>query len=410
MPPTAFLHPFARTGAAADHFLTIVRGDGALVYDTDGNAYVDGMGSLWYANAGHGRTEIADAAAEQMRTLAAYHTFDRFTNEPTERLCGMLVERCHVPDTRVFLCSSGSEAVDSALKLARLTHALRGEPERTVVIARLPSYHGVTYGGLTLTGLPANQEHYGPLLPDVVQVPYDDADAVRAAMTEHTGRVAAVIGEPVIGAGGVYPPPEGYWPQLRRLCDEHGALLIADEVICAFGRLGRWWGSEHYGVRPDLMTFAKGVTSGYVPLGGVVVGRVVRDALEADPDFLLRHGHTYSGHPAAAAAAIANLEVTEKEGLLERARAVGERLAAGLRELQRDGLLAEVRGAGAVWAAGLHEDLDAPTLREHMLADGVVTRPIGTSTLAFCPPLVITDAQVDQCVEAVGAAVRAARA
>ena len=409
MPPTAFLHPFARAAADAEHFLSIVRGEGAVVYDADGRAYVDGMGSLWYANVGHGRAEIADAVAEQLRTLAAYHTFDRFTNEPSERLSRMLVERCHVPDARVFLCSSGSEAVDSALKLARLTHALRGEPQRTVVIARLPSYHGVTYGGLTLTGLPANQEHYGPLLPDVVQVAYDDADAVGRALVEHEGRVAAVIGEPVVGAGGVYPPPDGYWPALRRLCDQHGALLIADEVICAFGRLGRWWGSEHYGVTPDLMTFAKGVTSGYVPLGGVMVGPAVREALEADPDFLMRHGHTYSGHPTAAAAAIANVEITEKEGLLERALVVGERLSSGLRELERDGVLAQVRGAGAVWAAGLHDDLDAPSLREHMLGSGVITRPIGASTLAFCPPLVITDAQVDQCVEAVGAAVRAAR-
>ena len=220
-----------------------------------------------------------------------------------------------------------------------------------------------------------------------------------------------MIGEPVVGAGGVYPPPDGYWPALRAAVrSSTGRCSIADEVICAFGRLGSWWGSEHYGVvTPDLMTFAKGVTSGYVPLGGVMVGAAVREALEADPDFLLRHGHTYSGHPTAAAAAIANVEITEKEGLLERALVVGERLSSGLRELQRDGVLAQVRGAGAVWAAGLHDDLDAPSLREHMLGSGVITRPIGASTLAFCPPLVITDAQVDQCVDAVSAAVAAAR-
>jgi putrescine---pyruvate transaminase len=221
--------------------------------------------------------------------------------------------------------------------------------------------------------------------------------------TERGPEVAAVIAEPVIGAGGVFPPASGYLQTVRRLCDEHGAFLILDEVICGFGRLGRWWGAERYGVTPDLTTFAKAVTSGYQPLGGVLVGRAVRDRLEADPTFLLRHGHTYSGNPASSVAALVALDITRREGLLDRAAKVGERLASGLRALQDDGRIADVRGDGAVWAAGLGPDQSAPALRDAMLEHGVIARPIGEATLAFCPPLVIEDADIDRCVEALAA-------
>lgn len=395
---SCFLHPFTRT--TADDFLNIVRGDGALVWDDEGNDYVDGMASLWYCNIGHGRQEVADAIADQARRLAAYHTFERFTNEPTEELCDRLAALAPMPDVRVFLTSSGSEAVDTAIKVARFAHALAGDADRTIVVSRRPSYHGVTYGGVTATGIPANQERWGPLLPDVEQVPYDDLDAVAAVMEEHPRRVAAVIAEPVVGAGGVLPPPEGYLAGLRRLCDQHGAFLVLDEVICGFGRLGTWWGAVRYDVEPDLVTFAKGVTSGYLPLGGVLLGRPIRERLEADGDTVLRHGHTYSGHPTCAVAALESLRITEEEDLLDRAVHVGERLSKGLTDLLGNDLVTEVRGDGAVWAVGLDDGVVAGDVREDLLERGVIARPIGDSTIAFSPPLVITDEQIDRCVEA----------
>jgi putrescine aminotransferase len=401
--PSAFLHPFARPAAPPESFITIVRGDGALVWDDTGKEYVDALASLWYCNVGHGRDEIADAVADQQRRLGAFHTFDRFTNEPVEQLSAVLRDRAPFPDARVFYTCSGSEAVESAVKLARVAHWVAGDRDRTVIISRVPSYHGVTTGAMALTGLPLNQEGYGPLLADVVQVPAHDLDALGAAMREHEGRVAAVVAEPVVGAGGVYPPVPGELEGLRRLCDEEGALLVFDEVICAFGRLGTWFGAERFGVVPDLVTFAKGVTSGYVPLGGVLLSRKVLDILESDPTYTLRHGHTYSGHPTACAAGLVALDITEREGLPDNAPKVGARLSAGLRELLDEGRIAEVRGDGAVWAAGLHGD-DAIETRDRMLAEGVIPRPIGTKTLAFCPPLVATDEQVDRCVEGLAAA------
>ncbi|MDQ3538905.1 MAG: aminotransferase class III-fold pyridoxal phosphate-dependent enzyme [Actinomycetota bacterium] len=401
--PPAFLHPFAKP--TATEFMRIVSGEGAIVTDDHGRSYVDAMGSLWYCNVGHGRAEIADAVAQQLRKLAAFHTFEKFTNDPADQLCEELVAIAPVEGARVFLTSSGSEAVDSAIKIARLAHAVGGQPQRQVIVSRRPSYHGVTYGGLAATGLPLNQEHFGSMLPDVVQTPHDDLGAVEAVFAERGERIAAVIAEPVIGAGGVYPPVVGYLQGLRRLCDEHGAWLILDEVICAFGRLGSWWGAERFGVRPDLVTFAKAVTSGYVPLGGVVIGGPVRRVLESDPALVLRHGHTYSGHPTACAAGLAALAITRREGLLDRASKIGERLASGLRSLADDGLIAEARGDGAVWAAGLHPDTDAVQVRDRMLTTGVITRPIGTATLSFCPPLVISDDDVDRCVTSLETAI-----
>lgn len=405
-----FLHPYARPAARADEFITIVRGEGAAVYDSTGKRYVDGMGSLWYANVGHGRAEVADAIAAQARTLGAYQTFDVFTNEPAERLAAELSSLAPMPDVRVFFTSGGSEAVDTAIKLARVSHAQAGRPEKTVILSRRPSYHGVTYGGLAATGLPANQAGFGPMLGDVFQAPHDDLDAMGALCAQHGGRIAAIIAEPVIGAGGVYPPKPGYLQGLRALADQHGAFLILDEVICGFGRLGRWWGAQHFGVTPDMVSFAKGVTSGYVPLGGVLVGAAVRAGLEADASFLLRHGFTYSGHPTACTAALVVLDITTREGLVERARHVGARLAAGLLGLHDDGKLAEVRGDGAVWAAGLHPGVDAAAVRKVMLDHGAISRPIPPSTLTFCPPLVTSDDDIDLLVAALDAGLAAVKA
>jgi putrescine---pyruvate transaminase len=229
-----------------------------------------------------------------------------------------------------------------------------------------------------------------------VQVPQHDLDAMGAACAQNAGRVAAIITEPVQGAGGVHPAKDGYLEGLRALADQHGAYLIFDEVICGFGRLGSWWGAQHYGVTPDLITFAKGVSSGYVPLGGVLVGPAVRAPLEADSAFILRHGYTYSGHASAAAAGVANLKILRDEGLVDRAPHIGERLSKGLFALQAAGKLAEVRGVGAIWGAGLPEGVNPAVVRTTMLEHGVIARPIPPSTIAFCPPFVVTDDEIDQ--------------
>jgi putrescine---pyruvate transaminase len=396
------LHPFAVPAKPAEEFLEIVRGEGCRVWDADGRAYIDGTASLWYCAAGHGRREIAGAVAAQMAELEAFHTFARFTNGPEDRLAELLLSLEPIPDARVFLTCGGSEAIDSALKLARAGHKAAGDGGRTVVLSRHYAYHGVMLGGTSAGGLPANRDPFGTLLPDFFQVDRDSVDAMRAAVAYHgSERIAAIVVEPVIGAGGVFPPPDGYLQGLREVCDESGALLVFDEVITGFGRLGSWFGSHHYGVTPDMMTFAKAVTSGYLPLGGVIVGPKLRGWLEADPGYLLTHGGTYGGHPTCCAAGIANLELMRAEKLPERAAAAGRRLRAGL-----DGLLgrpgvAEVRGEGLMQAIGLEAPAAAGAVSEALLARGVIGRALPyANSLAFSPPLIISDEEVDELVSA----------
>lgn len=398
----AFLHPFTRPSRT--QFVSIVSGDGAVVTDSDGKQYVDAMASLWYCSIGHGRREMAETIAAQAGAIAAYSCFEPFTNPAADALAERIVELSPIPDARVFLCQSGSEAVDTAMKLARLTHLLDGHPERTLIVSRMRGYHGTNYGGTTAQGLPPNKEGWGPLLPDVVQVPGDDVEALASLMAERGHQVAAVIAEPVQGAGGVWPAQDGYLQAVRRLCDQHGALLIFDEVITGFGRLGNWFGSEFFGVTPDITTFAKAVTSGYQPLGGVVVGGAVRAALESDPNDVLKTGFTYSGHATCCAAATKNLEIMTDEGLLSAAERIATRLGGGLRALADDGVIAGVRGVQGVWAAAMNEGQDAVAVRDAMLQAGVITRAIGDHSLAFCPPLVITDAQIDRIVDALDSA------
>jgi putrescine---pyruvate transaminase len=404
--PSAFLHPFAKP--TRERFITIARGEGALLWDTDGNEFVDAMASLWYCNVGHGRGEIADAVATQMRTIESYSCFDPFTNAPADALAERIAELTPVADARVFFTGSGSEAIDSAMKLARLTQTVAGHPERRLIISRERGYHGTNYGGTSAQGLPLNKIGYGELLADVVQVPSDDIEALSVLMAQHSGRIAAVLTEPVQGAAGVYTPPDGYLGQARTLCDQHGALLIFDEVITGFGRLGAWFAAQHYGVIPDLTTFAKAVTSGYQPLGGVIVGRTVRDAIESDDAFFLRHGYTYSGHASACAAALANLDIIEREQLIGEVARIGARLGAGLRALADDGLVDHVRGEAAIYGVALQPHHDATAVRDRMHELGVVVRAINTDTLTFCPPLVITDDQIDRVVDAVAVAVSGA--
>ena len=390
--PSSFLHSFAKP--SSDAFINIVRGDMALLWDDKGNEYIDGIGSLWYCQIGHGRTEMADAVAAQISTLETYSTFDPFTNPLAEEVAEVIASLSPIANSRVFLCGSGSESIDSAMKIARTSQIQSGHPERSVIISRNRGYHGTNYGGTSAQGLPLNKVGYGTLLEGVLQVEADDIEAMSVAFQQNKGNVAAVIAEPVQGAGGVWPATREYLEALRRLCDDNGAYLIFDEVITGFGRLGEWFGATYYGVTPDMITFAKGVTSGYQPLGGVITGPAINAALTADPTFFLRHGYTYSGHATVCAAALKNIEIMKREQLVQRAQHVGQRIEAGLAALSLDGTLTGYRGAGAIWAGKLPDSLDATVVRDAMITKGVIARSI-PGVIAFCPPLVITDAQVD---------------
>jgi adenosylmethionine-8-amino-7-oxononanoate aminotransferase len=377
----------------------------ALLWDDKGNEYIDGIGSLWYCQIGHGRTEMAEAVAAQISTLETYSTFDPFTNPIAEALAETISSLSPIPSSRVFLCGSGSESIDSAMKIARTSQIQSGNPERSIIISRNRGYHGTNYGGTSAQGLPLNKVGYGTLLEGVVQVEADDIEAMSFAFQQNKGRIAAVIAEPVQGAGGVWPATREYLEALRRLCDDNGAYLIFDEVITGFGRLGEWFGATYYGVTPDMITFAKGVTSGYQPLGGVITGQAINSALTADPTFFLRHGYTYSGHATVCAAALKNIEIMKRENLLERARQIGQRIESGLAALSLDGTIQGYRGAGAIWAGMLPDGLDATVVRDTMIPQGVIARSI-PGVIAFCPPLVITDTQIDTMLDVFAAVIQ----
>jgi len=398
------LHPFGKP--AHDEYRNLVKTEGVRMWDDQGNEYIDGLASLWLCHVGHGRQEIIDAVSEQLATMV-YNAFPPWTNPVTEQLAARIADLSPMPDSRVYMCCSGSEAIDSAFKIARNVAQLKGEPDRQIILRRGRGYHGVNFGGTSAQGIAPNRENWGDLLPHVYEIDPDDIESAARMFAENGPRVAAVVCEPVQGAGGVWPPGEGYLERLRELCDRNGALLILDEVITGFGRTGSWFAAQTYGVTPDLITFAKGVSSGYQPLGGVIVSRDVCAVLEADPDYVFRHGHTYSGHPAAAAAGLANIDIIEREGLVERATHIGERISAGLHALAGDGEIASVRGVGAIWAAQLNTTDPAHTVavRDTMLDLGVVARPIGDS-IAFCPPLVIDDDDTDKLVDVLGEALR----
>ncbi|MEQ1873372.1 MAG: aminotransferase class III-fold pyridoxal phosphate-dependent enzyme [Ilumatobacteraceae bacterium] len=402
--PKALLHPFAKP--ARPEFVRIARGEGALLYTADGKELIDGMASLWYCAIGHGRKEMADAIAAQITTLETYSIFDPFTTDPAEELAEMLREIGPIPGARVFFTDSGSEAIDTAMKLSRMAHVQAGQGHRKLIISLTRGFHGTAYGGTSAQGIAPNKENFGPFVDDVVQVPADDLEAMATLFVQRGNEVAAIIVEPVQGAGGIYPAPEGYLQGLRKLCDQHGAYLVFDEVITGFGRLGSWFAAHHFGVEPDLATFAKGVTSGYVPLGGVFIGPKPTAALESNPDFFLRHGFTYSGHATACVAAMKNLEIIRREELVARAKHIGDRFSAGLRSLAEDGIIDHVRSLGAMLAAALRPDQNAMAIRDAMFHDGVICRALNTDALVFCPPLVTTDAQIDRMVDAVASAAR----
>lgn len=378
--------------------MNIVRAQGVNVFDDAGNEYIDACASLWYCNIGHGRKKVADAIHSQLLELDAFHAFDRYTNPRADELCERLAALSPIPEARVFLTSGGSDSVETALKLAHISAFLKDEPDRKIIVAREPSFHGVHYGAMSVTGITGNRSGFGEM-PNVLRVPADDVDELRRVFREHGHEIVAFIAEPVTGAGGVLPPVAGYFEEVRRLCSENGVMLIADEVICGFGRLGYWWGSQRYNIQPDLITFAKGVTSGYQPLGGVLVGKSITSVLEGAPDFVLKHGFTYSGHPTACAAALAVLDITEDEKLIDRANEIGAWLEAGFSDLQGSSKVAGFRGAGAARAAVLNEGILANSVRDAMLERGVIARPIGDSLIAFSPPLIMTEAEVSRCLD-----------
>lgn len=402
--PGRLLHSFAKP--SSESFINIVRGDMARLWDDAGNEYIDAIGSLWYCQIGHGRNEMADAIAAQVSTLETYSTFDPFTNPLADAVAEKVASLSPLPDARVFLCGSGSESIDTAMKLARLAQIQAGHPERSVIITRDRGYHGTNYGGTSAQGLPLNKVGYGTLLEGVIQVDADNIEDMARAVEENKGKLAAIIAEPVQGAGGVWPSSTEYLAQLRRICDDNGAFLIFDEVITGFGRLGTWFGAQYYGVTPDMITFAKGVTSGYQPLGGVITNGAVNNALLADPAFFLRTGYTYSGHATVCAAALKNLEIMERENLLERATHVGARIEDGLRALTNDGTLTGYRGAGAIWAGKLPDGMDATAVRDAMIKRGVIARAI-PGVIAFCPPLVITDDELNTVLDVFASVVQA---
>jgi putrescine aminotransferase len=392
---TRLWHPFADMGSVRRGEFVIERGEDVWVWDTDGRRYLDATASLWYANAGHGRPEIAEAVAQQMSRLAAYSAFGDFSNERARELAGALADLAPMP-ARVFLVAGGGDAIDTAAKLARRYWYEVGQPERTLLISRTAGYHGTHGFGTALAGIPANRVGFGPQV-DTVQVPHDSLEGLEAAIEDAGAeRVAAVFVEPVIGAGGVYPPLPGYIEGLAALCERTGVLLIVDSVICGFGRLGTWFGIERWGVKPSMIVFAKGVTSGYLPLGGVVVSEQVAEPFWSTPGGpVLRHGPTYAAHPTCCAAALANIAVLERDRLIDRGRELEGDLLDALKPFADHPAVAEVRGGVGLMAAvaltddALEQHPDA-VIRIVMAArkDGVLVRPLARA-VAVSPPLTV---------------------
>jgi putrescine aminotransferase len=409
---TRFWHPFADMGSVSQNELLVERGEGVWVWDSEGNRYLDGTASLWYANIGHGRTEVVDAVAAQMRTLEAYSTFGDFGNRPANELCERLAAVAPMEDARVFLGSGGGDAIDTAAKIARRHWVLQGHPERTHLISRTQGYHGTHGFGTSIGGIEANVSNWGPLVGGVSTVQFDSLQALEAEIINvGPDRVAAFFCEPVIGAGGVYPPPPGYIEGVADLCAEHGILLVIDSVICAFGRLGTWFGIERWeDVRPDLITFAKGVTSGYLPLGGVIVsGGVAAPFFDQPGGPMLRHGATYAGHPSCCAAALEVLDIYERDALLTRGRDLEVPLADALAGLSEHPAVSEVRaGCGLLAAVQLSpEAIEAEPgavagVAQGAREAGVLVRPL-LGSVALSPPLTIEQEHIDLMADALRA-------
>ncbi|MGH3507231.1 MAG: aspartate aminotransferase family protein [Nocardioidaceae bacterium] len=402
----ALWHPFSDMGAVErDGEFVIARGEGAYVFDPAGTRYLDATAGLWFTNVGHGRTELGEAAAVQMAKIAAYSTFGDYVTEPTVELAERLAQLAPLPDTKVFFTSGGSDSVDTAAKLARRYWNEVGKPSKRVLVGRQKAYHGMHYAGTSLAGIPGNREGYGDLVTDTATVAWDDADDLRATF-ERVGpdNVAAFFCEPVIGAGGVYPPPDGYLAGVRKACTEYDVLFVADEVVTGFGRIGgSWFASTRFGLEPDLVTTAKGLTSGYLPMGAVLIApRLAEPFFKPDAGVWWRHGYTYSGHAAAAAVALANLAIIEREGLLDEAARLERSLARELASLADHERVAEVRsGTGALAAVQLSEPGEALALAKTLRSYGVATRAVGAGGIQVSPAFVMTEDQVRELATAI---------
>jgi len=407
----ALWHPFADMGAVSRQQLVLTRGLGAYVWDGEGRRYLDATAALWYSNIGHGRPEIADAVADQLRRLDAYSIFGDYANEPSIELAERLSDLAPVPGSKVFLGAGGGDAVDTAAKIARRYHTERGEPGRMHLIGREHGYHGTHGIGTSVGGIPANQEGFGALVPDTSSVAYDDPAALLAEI-ERVGadRVAAFICEPVIGAGGVHPPPDGYIEAVAKICRDDGILFIADCVISGFGRLGTWLGIDRWDVKPDLITLAKGLTGGTMPVGAVIAAaHVAEPFFTGEPGSpVLRHGATYAGHPACCAAANVTLDIYERESLIERGRTLEQPLADALAGLADDPLVREVR-AGLGFLAGIDLDDDLLAANPGIVARwqlacrqaGVLVRPLSRG-IAVSPPLTVGQDEIDEIASGIG--------
>jgi adenosylmethionine-8-amino-7-oxononanoate aminotransferase len=404
------IHPHAVVGRAQEPIVW-ARGEGALLWDDQGNRYIDGTCGLWQCAVGHGRAELADVAAEQMRALEFYASFWDFSNEPSIRLAAKLAELSPPGLDHVFFTNGGSEGIETAIKLVRLAWHAQGSPERNVILSRKAAYHGVGSASLAATGIPPLKEGFGPLPDGFVHLSTptrsssgDDLDAELVRTIDEIGaeRIAAMVGEPVLGVGGMIPPPEGYWPRVQEVLRAHGILLVLDEIVTAYGRTGHWFAAERYGLDPDAIVTAKALTSGYVPMGAVLV----HDRLVAMLDGTqLRHGFTYNGHPVGAAVALANLAIIEREGLLARAVEIGGRMLEGLKPAEELDAVAEVRGVGAMLGIELAGDRDGAPVAAGARRNGVIVRASGQK-IVLSPPLVIELEQADRIVEVLLAELR----
>jgi putrescine aminotransferase len=418
------LHP--HRPRAMTETLMLVRGEGCRLWDAAGNEYLDAAAGLALCQIGHGNRDVAAAAAAQIGALEYWPTFWEYSNPRAVELAARLAELAPLEDPKVFFTSGGSEGIEAAMRMARLYHHTRGNPQRSVVLARTCGYHGVGYGSGSLTGFDDFHQGFEPMLPDVAHLspPWacrpeffggEDPTDFCVAELERTiaelgaERIAAFVAEPVLGVAGMVAPPDDYWPRIGALLREHGILLIADEVVTGFGRTGHWFASERYELQPDLIVTAKGITSGYVPLGAVLIAGAVAAELDRGPDgFPI--GYTYCGHPTACAVAMVNLDLIEGQGLVARAAELGEQIVTGLAPLAALDLVVEVRGAGAMLAVELSRETAAGEEIGNVVGravrdrHGVLVRPQG-AVLSIAPPLVMSDAEAERLVAAVTDAV-----
>src|SRR5262245_37502946 len=413
-----------------------VEGRGAIMKDINGVEVIDGLGGLWNVNVGHGRRELAEAAMQQMSTLAYCSSYTGASNLPAIELAERLSRIVYPSINTFFFTSGGAESTESSFKTARFYWKAQGKPDKVKVISRMLAYHGVTMAAMSATGIPDYWKMFEPRVPNFVHIaspyPYrfEAGDAhtsqgvaaanllEEAIVREGPDTVAAFIAEPVQGAGGVIVPQDDYFPRIRAICDKYDVLLISDEVITGFGRTGTWFGLEHWGIEPDIMQFAKGITSGYVPLGGIGVSDAIRDVINGvPPSKRWMHAFTYSGHPTCCAVAVRNIRILREEGLVARAAEMGKRLAAGLARLSGVEGVGNVRSLGLIGAVEVVADkatkaLHPPELQttqrltDELLARGLYTRVV-LDCICIAPPLVITEAELDRLVEIIGETVPA---